>query len=49
VWVNPRAAAPEWEPLAGGMAAAMPHCDVCLSGHNVAALDAVIEAIRDDD
>jgi uncharacterized protein with von Willebrand factor type A (vWA) domain len=49
VWVNPRAAAPQWEPLAGGMAAAMPHCDACLSGHSIAALDAVIEAIRDDD
>jgi uncharacterized protein with von Willebrand factor type A (vWA) domain len=49
VWVNPRAAAPQWEPLAGGMAAAIPYCDLCLSGHNVAALDAVIEAIRDDD
>jgi uncharacterized protein with von Willebrand factor type A (vWA) domain len=49
VWVNPRAAAPQWEPLARGMAAAMPYCDVCLSGHSVAALEAVIEAIRGDD
>jgi uncharacterized protein with von Willebrand factor type A (vWA) domain len=48
VWVNPRAASPQWEPLARGMAAAIPHCDVCLSGHSVAALNAVVEAIRED-
>ncbi|MEA2480412.1 MAG: uncharacterized protein QOJ07_2334 [Thermoleophilaceae bacterium] len=45
VWVNPRAAAPGWEPLAGGMAAALPHCDTVLSGHSLEALDAVVAAI----
>jgi uncharacterized protein len=45
VWVNPRAAAPGWAPLAAGMAAAAPHCDAVVSGHSVEALDAVLEAI----
>ncbi|MBX5468271.1 MAG: VWA domain-containing protein [Thermoleophilaceae bacterium] len=45
VWVNPRAAAPDFAPLAGGMAAALPHCDVLLSGHSLDALDAVVDAI----
>jgi uncharacterized protein with von Willebrand factor type A (vWA) domain len=45
VWVNPRAASPAFAPLAGGMAAALPHCDAFLSGHSLDALDAVVEAI----
>ncbi len=39
VWLNPLAASPRYEPLARGMAAALPHVDVLLSGHNVASLD----------
>jgi uncharacterized protein with von Willebrand factor type A (vWA) domain len=45
IWVNPRAAAEEFAPLAGGMAAALPHVDTLLSGHTLTALEAVIEAI----
>jgi uncharacterized protein len=45
VWVNPRAAASSFAPRAGGMAAALPHCDTLVSGHSLAALDEVIEAI----
>lgn len=30
VWLNPRAGAPGYRPLAGGMAAALPHCDALL-------------------
>ena len=45
VWVNPRAAGDEFAPLAGGMAAAAPHVDALLSGHSLAALDDVVEAI----
>ncbi len=52
VWVNPRAAAPGFSPRAGGMAAALPHCDALLSGHSLTALSGVIAAIgaehRDD-
>ncbi len=34
VWVNPRKAAPGFEPSAGGMAAALPFCDAFTSGHS---------------
>jgi uncharacterized protein with von Willebrand factor type A (vWA) domain len=45
VWVNPRAASSGFSPRAGGMAAALPHCDALVSGHSLAALDEVIDAI----
>jgi uncharacterized protein with von Willebrand factor type A (vWA) domain len=45
VWVNPRKAARGFEPLAGGMAAALPYCDAFVSGHNLRALTAVAAAI----
>jgi uncharacterized protein len=45
VWVNPRAAASGFAPLAGGMAAALPHVDALVSGHSLDALDEVVEAI----
>ncbi len=45
VWVNPRAAADEFEPLVGGMAAALPHCAQMLSGHSLRAMRDVIVAL----
>jgi uncharacterized protein len=45
VWVNPRAAAADFAPRAGGMTAALPHCDALVSGHSLAALDDVVAAI----
>ena len=45
VWVNPRVAAPGFAPVTGGMAAALPHVDELVSGHSLAALDAVVEAV----
>ena len=45
VWVNPRKAAPGYAPLVGGMAAALPHVDVFVSGHSLAAFDEVLDAI----
>ncbi len=45
VWVNPRVAAPGFAPTTGGMTAALPHVDELVSGHSLAALDAVVEAI----
>ncbi len=39
VWSNPRKAARGYEPLVGGMAAALPHVDDFLSGHSLAALE----------
>ena len=48
VWANPRAAAPGFEPRAGGMAAALPHCDEFLPAHSFAALRDVIAAVAAD-
>jgi len=48
VWVNPRAAAPGFAPATAGMAAALPHTDALVSGHNLAALEAVAAAIGED-
>jgi uncharacterized protein with von Willebrand factor type A (vWA) domain len=45
VWVNPRKAAPGYRPLVAGMAAALPHVDVFLSGHTAASLRDVLDAI----
>lgn len=38
VWLNPRAAQPEFRPVAGSMAAAIPYCDVFLPAHSLTAL-----------
>ena len=48
VWVNPRASASGFSPRAGGMAAALPHCDALVSGHSLDALDEVVQAIGAD-
>jgi hypothetical protein len=45
VWVNPRVAARDFAPRAGGMAAALPHCDALVSGHSLDALAEVVAAI----
>ena len=45
IWVNPRKAAAGYQPLVGGMAAALPHVDAFVSGHSLEALDEVLEAI----
>lgn len=39
VWANPRKARPGYQPLAAGMAAALPHVDAFVEGHSVAALE----------
>jgi uncharacterized protein with von Willebrand factor type A (vWA) domain len=41
VWVNPLKGSPRYEPLARGMAAALPSVDVFVSGHNVESLEAL--------
>jgi uncharacterized protein with von Willebrand factor type A (vWA) domain len=46
VWVNPRSASERYEPLAGGMAAALPYVDAFVSGHSLSALDDVLAAIH---
>jgi uncharacterized protein len=39
IWVNPLKGSPRYEPLARGMAAALPSVDVFLSGHNLESLE----------
>jgi hypothetical protein len=45
VWVNPRLSASSFSVQAGGMVAALPHCDALVSGHSFDALAEVVEAI----
>ncbi len=49
VWVNPRVGASDFSPQAGGMAAALPHCDALVSGHSLGALDEVVDAMASDE
>jgi uncharacterized protein with von Willebrand factor type A (vWA) domain len=46
VWVNPRAGEAGYEPLAGGMAAELPHVDVVLPGQNLRHLEALAEVLE---
>jgi uncharacterized protein with von Willebrand factor type A (vWA) domain len=45
VWVNPRVSANRFSVQAGGMVAALPHCDALVSGHSFEALAEVARAI----
>ena len=45
VWVNPLKASPGYAPLAGGMAAALPHVDEFVEGHSIASLEALAEVV----
>jgi uncharacterized protein with von Willebrand factor type A (vWA) domain len=49
IWVNPLKGSPEYQPLAGGMRAALPFVDRFLSGHNLLSLEelaAVVSGIE---
>ena len=45
IWVNPLKAAPGYQPLARGMATALPYVDEFLSGHNFESLEELARAI----
>jgi uncharacterized protein with von Willebrand factor type A (vWA) domain len=45
IWVNPLKAQPGYEPLARGMAAALPYTDAFVSGHSLEALDELAELL----
>jgi uncharacterized protein with von Willebrand factor type A (vWA) domain len=45
VWVNPLKASPGYAPLAGGMAAALPHIDEFVEGHSIASLEALADVV----
>ncbi len=45
VWVNPLRASPGYQPLARGMAAALPFVDDFVDGHSLASLEEVVAVI----
>lgn len=45
IWVNPLKASDGYEPLARGMAAALPYIDQFVEGHSAASLDALVSVI----
>jgi len=45
IWINPRKAAEGYQPLVGGMAAALPYVDTFVPGHTYRALEDVVAAI----
>jgi uncharacterized protein with von Willebrand factor type A (vWA) domain len=47
VWMNPLKGSPRYEPLARGMAAALPSVDVFLSGHNLESLSQLSRTLAD--
>jgi uncharacterized protein len=47
IWVNPRTKSAAYRPLAGGMAAAWPHCDAVVSAHTLQALDQLTAALAE--
>ncbi len=49
VWVNPLKASPGYQPLAAGMAAALPHVDRFIEGHCIESLEELARVIDDAD
>jgi uncharacterized protein len=45
IWVNPLKGHPDYQPLAGGMRAALPYVDRFLSGHNLASLEELADVL----
>ncbi len=45
VWANPHKGAAGYQPVQGGMAAALPHVDAFVAGHSVAAFTAMLEEV----
>ena len=45
VWLNPRAAHDEFQPLAGSMAAALPYCDLFLPANSLTGLRQLLLAL----
>lgn len=48
IWVNPLKASPGYEPLAAGMAAALPHLDDFVQGHSLGSLESLALLLGDD-
>ncbi len=47
VWVNPLKAAPGYQPLARGMAAALAHVDTFIEGHSLASLEELAKVLAE--
>ena len=47
VWLNPLAAHPDYQPLARGMQAAVPHTDRLLAGNSLASLEQLAEILEE--
>jgi len=45
IWSNPHAGKTGYEPIQGGIAAALPHVDELVAGHSWTALDNTLRAI----
>lgn len=45
IWVNPHKGRPGFEPVTGGMQAAVSHSDALVAGHSFAALEQLVEVI----
>jgi hypothetical protein len=49
IWANPLKASAGYEPLARGMAAALPYVDQFVEGHSANSLDALVGAIAESE
>jgi hypothetical protein len=49
IWLNPLKARPDYEPLARGMAAALPHADHFLAGDSLASLERLATLLEGED
>lgn len=47
IWVNPLAGDERYQPLAGGMRAALPSVETFLSGHTLAVLEELVGILGD--
>ena len=47
IWINPLMGDTRYQPLARGMAAALPHIDISIAGHNFANLEALSGVISE--
>ncbi len=47
IWINPRSAGPDFQPVVAGMAGALPYVDRFLSGHSLRAVLDVIRSLAD--
>ncbi|CAN5427421.1 VWA domain-containing protein [soil metagenome] len=45
IWLNPRASAPDYRPLAGSMAAALPYCDLFLPADTLSGIRDLLVAV----